>query len=177
MRNCKENEGRSLGAEKELKSKEKFMASEISQPKEASAKMTLDFTAKITPYEIATLHRNYFTAPRSRCENATLLRNHFAAPCTPLWKFSQLQNHLLAHECHFAASYPHFAAAKWLWNPQSLKNSIFAAKAPFRLVFHNYETPRWHMSAISQQTPLISQLPNGLRKWPFFAKSAFLCEN
>ncbi|RVW23638.1 Transposon Tf2-8 polyprotein [Vitis vinifera] len=40
-RNCKENEGRSLGAEKKLKSKGKFMACEISQPKVASAKMAL----------------------------------------------------------------------------------------------------------------------------------------
>ena len=150
------------------------MASEISQPKEASAKMTLDFTAKITPYEIATLHRNYFTAPRSRCENATLLRNHFAAPCPPL------RNHLLAHECHFTASYPHFAAAKWLRNPPSVKSPIFAAKAPFRRVFRRCETPLWHTSAILQHTPLISQLRNGLRnglrKWPSAAKMPLRCK-
>ena len=76
---------------------------------------------KIAPCEIATLLRNYFAAPRSRCENATLLRNDFAAPCPPLRKFSQLRNHPLAHECHFAAPYTHFAAAKWLWNPPHLK--------------------------------------------------------
>ena len=33
---------------------------------------------------------------------------------TPISKgVSQLRNHPLAHECHFAASYAHFAAAKW----------------------------------------------------------------
>ena len=95
------------------------------------------------------------------CENATLLRNDFAAQLPPLRKFSQLRNHLLAHECHFAASYPHFAAAKWLRNPQSLKNFIFAAKTPFCRVFRSCETTLWHTSAISQPRTLISQLRNG----------------
>ncbi|RVW75934.1 hypothetical protein CK203_051846 [Vitis vinifera] len=34
---------------------------------------------------------------------------------------SQLRNHPLAHECHFAAPYTHFAASKWLRNPPCLK--------------------------------------------------------
>ena len=124
---------------------ENSVVCEISQP-------------KIAPCKIATSLRNYFAAPRSRCENATSLRKDFAAPCTPLRKFSQLRNHLLAHECHFAASYPHFASAKWLRNLQSVKIPIFAAKAPFRKVFRSCETPLWHTSAISQPTILISQL-------------------
>ncbi|KAL6327497.1 hypothetical protein AAG906_021572 [Vitis piasezkii] len=32
---------------------------------------------------------------------------------------SQLRNHPLAHECHFAAPYTHFAAAKWLRSPKN----------------------------------------------------------
>ena len=64
------------------------------------------------------------------CEIATSLRNDFAAPCPPLRKFSQLRNHLLAHECHFAASYPHFAATKWLRNLQSVKTPTFRSQNP-----------------------------------------------
>ena len=89
-RNFKENEGRSLGAEMELKSKGKIQG-------------LRDFVAKDLPCEIATSLRNHFAAPRSRCENATVLRNNFAAQHPPLRKFSQLQNPLLAHECHFTA--------------------------------------------------------------------------
>ena len=133
----KEGNWESRGAQKH----ENSVVCEISQP-------------KIAPCKIATSLRNYFAAPRSRCENATSLRKDFAAPCTPLRKFSQLRNHLLAHECHFAASYPHFAAAKWLRNPQSLKNFIFAAKTPFCRVFRSCETPLWHTSAISQAPTL-----------------------
>ena len=109
----KEGNWESRGAQKH----ENSVVCEISQP-------------KIAPCEIATSLRNYFAAPRSRCENATSLRKDFAAPCTPLRKFSQLRNHLLAHECHFAASYPHFASAKWLRNLQSVKTPTFHSQSP-----------------------------------------------
>ena len=101
----KEGSWESRGAQKH----ENSVVYEISQP-------------KIAPYEIATSLRNYLATPRSRCENATSLRNDFAAPCPPLQKFSQLQNYLLAHECHFAAPYTHFIAAKWLRNLHTLKS-------------------------------------------------------
>ena len=85
----KEGSWESRGAQKHKNS----VVCEISQP-------------KIAPCEIATLLRNYFATPRSRYENATLLRNDFVAQLPPLG------NTPLAHECHFAAQYPHFAAAK-----------------------------------------------------------------
>ena len=58
---------------------------------------------------------------RNGCETSTpwnpLFRSREA-----IWKgVSQLRNHPLAHECHFAAPYTHFAAAKWLRNPPCLK--------------------------------------------------------
>ena len=86
----------------------------------------------------------------TRCENRFPLQKGFAASQRPLRKFSQLRRGPLAHECHFAAKYTHFAAAKWLRGLKALKSSIsqprchlegcFAAvKPPFgtRVPFHS----------------------------------------
>ncbi|RVW20717.1 hypothetical protein CK203_115923 [Vitis vinifera] len=42
--------------------------------------------------------------------------------------------------------------------------------------FCSCKTPPWHTSAISQPFTLISQLQNGLRKWPSAAKSTICCK-
>ncbi|RVW28913.1 hypothetical protein CK203_116054 [Vitis vinifera] len=126
-RNCKEIEGKLFGARKSVKTGEKQGSAKFRSLKEASAKSALCCETISQPQQV-------------RCEIATLLQNNFAAPHPPLRKFSQLRNTPLAHECHFAAQYPHFAAAKWLRNPQSVKSPIFAAKAPFRRVFRSCET-------------------------------------
>ena len=118
-----------------------------------------------------------------RSQNSPLRNRHFAAKlfCSPK---KPLRKHHFAVKSFCSPMPPFakfFAAAKWLRNPQSVKTPIFAAKAPFRRVFRSCETPLWHTSAISQYTPLISQLQNGLRngirKWPSTTKLAFLCEN
>ena len=141
--------------QKGAQNQEISMVCEISQP-------------KIAPCENGHRLRNNFAAPWCLLRNRGLAAKmalrceiNFAAQHPPLRKFSQLRNHLLALVCHFAAQYPHFAAAKWLRNPQSVKSPIFAAKALFRRVFRNCETTLWHTSAISQPRTLISQLRNG----------------
>ena len=78
----------------------------------------------------------------SRCENRLPLWNGFAAAHPPLRKFSQLRRGPLAHECHFAAKYTRFAAAKWLrifhaWRStvsqprRHLEGCFAATKPPF----------------------------------------------
>ncbi|KAL6313162.1 hypothetical protein AAG906_016739 [Vitis piasezkii] len=64
----------------------------------------------------------------SRCENRLLLRNGFAAAHPPLRKFSQLRRDPMAHECHFAAKYTRFAAAKWLRAFHALRSSVSQPK-------------------------------------------------
>ena len=97
------------------------MVCKISQPKKG-------------PWENGHWLRNNFAAPKHCYENRFLLRNGFVASYPPLRKFLQLQSDPLAHECHFAASYPRFAAAKWAakmlqkWPP--LRNLPPAAKLP-----------------------------------------------
>ena len=58
---------------------------------------------------------------------------------------SQLRNHPLAHECHFKASYTHFAAAKWLRNPPCLK---ILQRAHHEQTCHS-RTPIGHISITS----------------------------
>ena len=140
-RNCKEIEGKSFGARKSVKTGEKQGSARFRNLKEASAKSALCCETISQPQEVA--------------GKTPLCCKMISQPHTP-----PLRNHLLAHECHFAAQYPHFAAAKWLRNPQSVKSPIFAAKAPFRRVFRSCETTLWHTSAISQPRTLISQLRN-----------------
>ena len=136
---------------------------------------------------------------RGPWENCHRLRNNFATLRHPLRNqglaakralrceiISQphshpLRNTPLAHECHFAAPIPLSQLQNALRNLQSLKNSNFAAIAPFRSWFRSCETTPWHMSAISQPYPLILQLQNGLqnglRKHPSDAKLTLYCEN
>ena len=106
---------------------------------------------------------------------------------------SQLQNHPLAHECHFAALYSHFAAAKWVakiplreilpplqkWPPSfkklrkcsglqnGLRNSPLAAKW-----FHSPIATPCQILHLLRKWPfdceMISKLRNGLRKCFFF---------
>ena len=67
-----------------------------------------------------------------------------------IWKgASQLRNHPLAQECHFKASYTHFAAAKWLQNLHILKS--FSA-----------HTMSWHVAAV----PPFWQLLDTFRSFP-----------
>ena len=94
------------------------MVCKISQPKKG-------------PWENGHWLRNNFAAPKHCYENRFLLRNGFVASYPPLRKFLQLQSDPLAHECHFAASYPRFAAAKSLRNPPHLKIPKFAAEPHF----------------------------------------------
>ena len=163
-----------LRGPKGAQSYEILVVCEISQP-------------KISPCENGHLLRNHFAALKWPLRNQGLAAKmalhckiNFAAQHPPLRKFSQLRKHLLAHECHFAAQELHFAAAKWLRNPQNVKSPIFSAIAQFRRVFRSCETPLWHTSAISQHSNPISQLRNGLRnvlrKGPPSAKMPFCCE-
>ena len=75
--------------------------------------------------------RNNFTAPKPRYENRLPLQNGFIASYPHLQKFSQLRSDPLAHECHFAAPYTHFAAAKWLRNLHTLKSFISQPRVYF----------------------------------------------
>ena len=138
-RNCKKIERRKLGIKRSSKVRRKF-----SQPKRGRCENHI-------------LLRKNFAAVRCYCENRSPLRNHFAAALHPLRK------PFLAHECHFAAGYHRFAAANWLRLFPHLETRLFAAEAPFRRVFHSYETPLWHTSASSQSRAPVSQLQNGLR--------------
>ncbi|KAL6312691.1 hypothetical protein AAG906_008909 [Vitis piasezkii] len=72
------------------------------------------------------------------CEISQPLRNrHFAAkPVRSLRPLSAkifaAAKPLLAHECHFAAQEPPFRSCETAANHQSMKDPIFAGKAPFR---------------------------------------------
>ena len=130
-RNVKRVERRKLGIKRSSKSKKRAWAAKFSSKSEPLRK-----------------------SPPS-------LRNGFAASKRPLQKFSQLRRGPLAHECHFASPYTHFAPAKWLRAFYALRSIIFAVKEPFERVFRSCETTLWHTSAISQLRTLISQLRNG----------------
>nr|CAN76173.1 hypothetical protein VITISV_022745 [Vitis vinifera] len=90
------------------------------------------------------------------CEISQPLRNrHFAAkPVRSLRPLSAkifaAAKPLLAHECHFVAQESPFCSYETAANHQSMKDPIFAGKAPFRKGFHSCEATFWHMSAISQ---------------------------
>ena len=78
---------------------------------------------------------------RNGCEFSTLRDLPFRSRGAILKGVSQLWNHPLAHECHFATPYTHFAAAKWLWNPPCLKilqRTHHEATPPFRLSPDSY---------------------------------------
>ena len=55
---------------------------------------------------------------------------------------------ILAHECYLAAQEPPFPSCEMATKLQSMKIPNFAAKDPFRRVFHSCETTFWHTSAI-----------------------------
>ena len=53
-------------------------------------------------------------------------------------------------ECHFAAQWLPFCSCETAANHQSMKDPIFAGKAPFRRGFRSCEATFWHTSAILQ---------------------------
>ncbi|RVW63244.1 hypothetical protein CK203_058647 [Vitis vinifera] len=69
----------------------------------------------------------------------------------------------LAHECHFAAQCPHFAAAKAAANHQSMKSSISQGKAPFGRVFRSCESEFGTRVPLRSTGASVSQLRNALR--------------
>ncbi|KAL6332437.1 hypothetical protein AAG906_008013 [Vitis piasezkii] len=81
-----------------------------------------------------------FVAKVSRCENGFPLRNGFAAAHPPLRKFS-LRRDPMAHECHFAAKYTHFTAAKWLRAFHALRSSVSQPKRHFEGCFAATKPP------------------------------------
>ena len=85
--------------------------------------------------------RNNFTAPKPHYENRLPLQNGFIAFYPHLQKFSQLRSDPLAHECHFAAPYIHFAAAKWLRNLHALKSSTSKSRRHFEGCFAAAKPP------------------------------------
>ena len=112
------------------------------------------------PYEIKASLRNRHFATKS-----------FHSPKPPSAKiFAAAKNHLLAHECHFAAQYPYFAAAKWLLNPQSVKNPIsqgvsqlqntlLAHECHFTAQYPHFATAKW-----AAKMPLRCEIGPPLRK-------------
>ena len=182
MRNCKENEGRSLGAKKEFKSKENSWPARFHGLRDFAAKggpcengpwMQNYFAAKIASCEIATSVRNYFVAPRSRYENATLLRNHFAAPCplceTTSWHtsaisqpptlISQLRNGCeisKALKFQFSQPKPHFAGCF------AAAKHPFGTRVPFRSLLPSFrsckmvaKSPKRENSNFRSQSPIL----------------------
>ena len=78
---------------------------------------------------------------------------------------SQLRNTPLAHECHFAAQYPHFAAAKWAAkmapgceNPISQPHSYPLPNPPFAM---KMAVCCQMISKLLNGYEMISKLPNG----------------
>ena len=104
------------------------MVCEISQPKVGHCENRLSL-------------RNFFATLRSRCENHLPLRNHFVVAQRPLQKFLQLRRDPLAHECHFAAKYTHFATVKWLRNLHALISSTSQPRRHFEGCFAAAKPP------------------------------------
>ncbi|RVW96534.1 Pro-Pol polyprotein [Vitis vinifera] len=95
-RNCKENEGRFQGAKRSSKARN-FNAAK------PPLGTRVPFRSTVTPF------RSCEMAAKSPKRKISNFRSH-----NPISQgVSQLRNTLLAHECHFAAQYPHFAPAKW----------------------------------------------------------------
>ena len=76
-------------------------------------------------------HTSAISQLRNGYELSTPWDPSFRSRGTILKGVSQLWNHPLAHKCHFAAPYTHFAAAKWLRNLHALKSFISQATPPF----------------------------------------------
>ena len=118
------------------------------------------------------------------CEISQPLRNrHFAAkPVRSLRPLSAkifaAAKPLLAHECHFAAQEspfgnPPFRSCETAANHQSMKDPIFAGKAPFRRGFLSCEATFWHTSVISQHSdPHFAAAKSQSVKTPNFAGKA-----
>ena len=116
-----------------------------------------------------------FSQPKKGpCENRLPLRNAFPASYLPLRKFSQLRNHPLAHECHFAAPYTHFAAAKWLRNISTPQNSSFRSRDPTSQVVSQLRNhPLAHECHFTAPPPHFAAV-KWATKWP--TKMALGCE-
>ena len=164
-RNCKEIEGRSFGARKNVKTGEKQWSARFHSLTEASAKSALCCetisqppTSSLRNHHFApksllcceiisqpqaplyenfrsyeepswhtsaiSQHSNLNSQLRNGCEIPKCKNSQFRSQSANSKGVSQLQNHPLAHECHFAAPYTHFATAKWL------RNDLQAAKWP-----------------------------------------------
>ena len=90
----------------------------------------------------------------------------FAAAKKPLGTRVPFRNQVhLFRSCEMAANFPR------------LEIHRFATEAPFRRVFRSCKTTLWHTSATSQHRTPISQLRNGLQKFPSSVKSTPRCEN
>ena len=105
------------------------------------------------------------------CEILHALKSHFRSRTPISQVVSQLWNHPLAHECHFAAPYPHFVAAKWVLccemisQPHSypLQKSPLVAKMFlfFSLWLRNDEMGCENVSFFPYGCEMISKLRNG----------------
>ncbi|RVW20095.1 hypothetical protein CK203_113212 [Vitis vinifera] len=115
-RNCKEIERRKLGIKRSSKARRKHGA-KFRSLKRVPAKMALG--CEIISHSQASLRKS---PPSAKWFHSLL---------SHLQKFSQLRSDPLAHECHFAAPYTHFAAAKWLRNLHTLKSFISQPRVYF----------------------------------------------
>ncbi|RVW21754.1 putative mitochondrial protein [Vitis vinifera] len=127
-RNCKEIKGKSFGSKKECKTGEKQGVCEISQPKRSLC-------------EIATLPAKSFRSLRS------LSAKIFAAAKHPSWHT----------KCHFAAQFPHFAAAKMAF---CCEKDLLPAKSAF--LCENQNDPRYFFIFFYKNRSF--ELPKGFRK-------------
>ena len=163
-RNCKEIEGRSVGAIKSVKTGEKQWSARFHSLKEASTKSALCCETISQPqqvrYEIATSLRNRYFAAKSFRSLKPLSAKIFAAA-----------KHPLDTQVPFRSTVTSFRSCETATKSQSVKTPNFATKAPFRRVFRSCEAPLWHMSAILQHSsPHFAAAKQA-------AKMAFCCEN
>ncbi|RVW31008.1 hypothetical protein CK203_100673 [Vitis vinifera] len=129
-RNCKEIEGRSLGARKRVKA--------------GKSSGLRDFAAPKVRCEIKPSLRNRHFAAKSFHSLMPFSVKIFTAAKLALGTRVPLRSTVTSfRSCEMAAK------------SQSVKTPNFAAKAPFRMVFRSCETTLWHTSAISQHSDRI----------------------
>ena len=97
-------------------------------------------------------HRSPHFATTKRLQSSKMWKILISQPKLHFVGYFAAAKPILVHECHFVAQWPSFRNCETAAKLQIMKIPNFAAKAPFRREFRNYETNFWHTSAISQHS-------------------------
>ena len=139
---CQKRWKKEVGNQEEIKSKERAWSARFCSLKKTVAKMVSRCEMVSQPpilfCEKTPWHTSAISQPstpvsqlRNGCELSTPWDPPFRSRSAISKGVSQLRNHSLAHECHLAAPYTHFAATKWLRNLHALKSFSAHTMKPY----------------------------------------------